>query len=147
MRKLLPLLLLGTAACVLIPAASAQGWDRVLALPAGTSVHIHATDHSAHCRLKSADADSLTCVSGDAKTEVFKKTEIKSIKVPHRGRSALAGAAIGGGTGAIIGAAAGQNGQIVGRGGLAAIFGIPLAIIGALVGVATDFTVATLYKA
>jgi len=151
MRKMLNLLVLGLATFAIRSFAQspspAQGWDRVMALPSGTAVHIHGTDHSTHCRLQTADADSLTCIGSGAKTEVFKKSEIKSIKLPHRGRSALVGAAIGGGTGAAIGAGIGQNGQIVGRGGLAAIFGIPLAILGALVGVATDFTVATIYKA
>jgi hypothetical protein len=148
MLKLMVCLVLGAAWCVAASHASAQtgpSWERVMALPSGTAVHVKAAGHGAHCKLKSVDADSLTC-DGGGKTEVFKKADIRTVKVPHRGRSALAGAAIGGGTGAAIGAGVGQNGQIIGRGGLAAIFGIPLAVIGALVGVATDFTVATIYK-
>ncbi len=151
MRKSLAALVLGVAVCGTVSAqspSSARSWDRVMALPAGTAVRVHTRTHSAHCKVKSAEPDSLTCVTGgDGKTEVFNKADISNIKISHRGRSAIAGAAIGAGTGAAIGAAAGQNGQIIGRGGLAAIFAVPLALLGAIIGVSTDFTVATIYKA
>jgi hypothetical protein len=125
--------------------SSTSGWERVMAMPSGSNLYVRGTTKSTHCKLKSADADSLTCVSG-AKTEVYQKAEIASVRIPHRGRSAAIGAAAGGAGGGIAGAAVGQNGQIIGRGGLAAIFAVPLAVIGALIGLATDFAGSTIYR-
>jgi len=127
---------------------SGPGWGRVMAIPSGSTLYVRGRTRSAHCKVKSADADSLTCANGDGtRTDVFQKSEIKSVRVPHRARSAAAGAAVGAAGGALAGVAIGKNGQIIGKGGLAAIFAIPLAVVGALVGVATDFAGSTIYRA
>lgn len=156
MRKLLALAVfaaLSTYAVAQQTAAPPQGsnWQHVQALPAGANIRVKAQHKSTSCKLKSVDADSLTCTS--AKDITFQRAEIKSITIPRPGRSSLIGLAIGGGTGAIVGFAAGSSngttffgknafrGQLAGLG--AAIFGIP----GAAVGAVTDFAHSTVYKA
>jgi hypothetical protein len=67
----------------------------------------------------------------------------------------LVGLAIGGGAGAIIGAAAGSpscSGQsfcldILNRSALAAFGAVGVGAVGAIIGVSTDFTRSTVYKA
>jgi hypothetical protein len=146
------------------PAASApaagSNWQRVQALPVGASIQVKARKSHSSCKLKSVDADSLTCTNG--KDIVFREADIVSIKVPHRGRSTLVGLAAGGATGALIGAAAGSSGctpgppgnifqnfclNVVSRGDLAAIGGASLGAVGAIIGGLTDFTRSTVYKA
>lgn len=160
-KLLLSTLLLGAAICVAGPAraqsftgalpsggladTSSQGWAGVQALAPNTALHIKARTHNAHCRLQSADTDTLTCLTG-AKAETYQRSDILSIKVPHRTRSTIVGLAAGAGVGAIIGAAAGKTDGIIGRGAFAAILAIPLGLIGGLVGAATDFTSATVYR-
>lgn len=134
------------------PAGS--NWQHVQVLPVGQSINVSARTSHASCKLKSVDADTLTCTHG--KDLVFQRTDIVNIKFPHRGRSTLVGLAIGGGTGAIIGAAAGSPGcssaqtfclNIISRGDLAAIGAVGFGAVGALVGVLTDFSRSTVYKA
>jgi len=131
------------------PAGS--NWQHVQALPVGTSINVKARKSRLNCKLKSVDDDSLTCAQ--AKDIVFQRTDILTIKIPHRGRSALVGTAIGGGTGAIIGFAAGTNnnsgffGPNFLRGAITAVFGIGGGAIGAVIGGTTDFTRSTVYKA
>jgi hypothetical protein len=140
--------------------AAGSNWQRVQALPAGTSIQVKARKSHANCKLKSVDDDSLTCTQ--KKDLVFERTDILAIKVPHRGRSTLVGLAAGGATGALIGVAAGTSGctpgppgnifgnlclNIVSRGDLAAIGGVSLGAVGAIIGGLTDFTRSTVYKA
>jgi hypothetical protein len=131
------------------PAGS--NWHRVEVLPAKTKVHI-TTDHGGHtCRIFAVSEESLTCDSTTGR--VIPRIEIQHIKLVHTGRSALVGAAIGGGIGATAGAIGGRaqpcptntqafclNGIGIGAGGVAAIFGIGGAAVGAPVGALTDFT-------
>ena len=129
-------------------APSGSGWQRVQALRAGTSINVKAKTGHASCKVKTVDPDSLTCTHG--KDLVFQRTDIQTVKVPHRGRSALVGLAIGGGGGAIVGAiAAGpcSNFCIVGRGDVALIFGVGVGAVGAITGALTDFTRSTIYMA
>jgi hypothetical protein len=143
------LLLLASAIGFCLP-VHAQGpspdhsWNHVEQLKPGTTLHIKTTHGKVSCAFGSADADSLTC--GKGLTIHLQKSEILSISSPHRGRSAAVGAAIGGGAGAAVGGSLGTSGGIVGKGGLAAIFAIPLAVIGGLIGLTTDFTHGTIYK-
>jgi hypothetical protein len=130
------------------PAGS--NWQHVQALPPGTAIQVQTRTSNAKCALKSVDADSLTCIHG--KDLVFQRSEIRSIKIPRRGRSALVGLAIGGGAGAGIGAAvtASKGGWFSGAGWDAigaAILGTVGGAIGAGIGAATDFTHSTVYKA
>jgi hypothetical protein len=133
------------------PAGS--NWRHVQALPVGASINVKARKSHAGCKLKSVDADSLTCTRG--KDLVFQRTDIVSIKIPRRGRSALVGGGLGAGVGALIGAATGSSscsGQafcfnILSRGDLAAIGAVAVGFVGAVVGGATDFTRSTVYQA
>jgi hypothetical protein len=135
------------------PPLAGSNWQRVQALAAGTSINVKARASHASCKLKSVDADTLTCTHG--KDLVFQRTDIVNIKVPHRGRSTLIGLAIGGGTGALIGVATGSSscaGQnfcinIFSRADLAAVGGVSLGAVGALVGGLTDFSRSTVYRA
>jgi hypothetical protein len=133
------------------PPPAGSNWQHVQALPIGASIDIKATKSHLKCKLKSVDADSLTCAQG--KEIVLQRTDILTIKIPHRGRSSLIGAAIGGGTGAVIGFAAGtnNNGGFFGpnflRGAITAIFGVGGGLIGGVTGAVTDFTRSTIYKA
>jgi hypothetical protein len=136
------------AAAQQAPTSRLSDWSRVQALRPGTAVLLNATTRHGGCTIKSVDAASLTCTSGSH--PVIAVSEITSIKIPHRGRSALIGATIGGGIGAIGGyAAAGPDSpgsfNIVTRGDVAVIFAVPLAIIGGLIGVFTHFASTTLY--
>ncbi len=125
--------------------APQPSWARVQSLPAGTALHVSTQSHSSNCTFQSATDDTLTCTGGAAPS-VFQRTEIKSVKQRHRGRSTLAGLGAGAGVGAVIGAPLGRSGSFVGHGAAAAIFAIPLGLIGAVVGATTDFTHSTLYR-
>ncbi len=126
--------------------SSGHTWASVQALAPNTSLHISARTHNAHCRLKSVDADTLTCAAG-AKTETYQRTDIKSIKVPHLGRSIAAGLGIGAAGGFIGGAASGGSGQLFTRTELGSAFGAIFGGIGAIIGALTDFTQSTVYRA
>ena len=132
------------------PAGS--NWQHVQALPAGTSLNVKSRTSHLACKLKSVDADTLTCTHG--KDLVFQRADILTIKIPHRGRSALIGAAVGGGTLAVIGFASATNntpnsffGPNFLRGPVTAVFGLGGGLIGAITGGLTDFTRSTVYKA
>jgi hypothetical protein len=153
MALLLPALSAPTQQPAQQPAQPPAGsnWQRVQALPAGTSINVTARTSHLACKLKSVDADTLTCTHG--KDAIFQRSEILSIKVPRRGRSTLVGLAIGGGAGAAIGFGAGTNnsngffGPNFMRGAVTAVFGVGGGIIGGLIGGTTDFTRSTVYKA
>ncbi|MDP9051846.1 MAG: hypothetical protein M3O31_14170 [Acidobacteriota bacterium] len=127
-----------------------SNWQHIQVLPAGTSINVKARSSHASCKVKSVDADSLTCT--DKKDMVFQRTEVVSIKISRRGRSTLVGLGIGGVLGAAIGAAAtpsckGQSFCIVSKGGGAVVLGVLGGAVGTAIGVATDFTRSTVYKA
>jgi len=124
------------------PAGS--NWQRVQALPIGTSIRLDAGKRHQSCILSAIDADSLTCVHGKSLT--FARSEIRTIKISHRVRSALIAAAIGAGAGAGIMEAADKpgswfHGAVVGVG---AVIGVA---IGAPIGALTDFAHSTVYRA
>ena len=129
------------------PAGS--NWQHVQALPVGASINVKARKSHAGCKLKSVDADSLTCTHG--KDLVFQRADIVSIKIPHRGRSTLGGLAIGAGVGAGVGkAASGGNCKqlcIISPGTVVAVSAVAIGAVGTLVGALTDFTRSTVYRA
>jgi hypothetical protein len=132
------------------PPPVGSNWQRVQALAVGQSINVSTRASHAGCKLKSVDADTLTCTHG--KDLVFQRTDIVSIKVPHRGRSSLVGLAIGAGVGAIVGRAAAGGGScnnfcIISPGDVAAGGAIGFGAIGTIVGTLTDFTRSTIYKA
>ena len=155
MRKLVAaLLVLATISATAQQAAQAPvaappaGWQKVQALAAGTSIKVKTRTGNTACTLKSVDAGALTCNHG--KDIVIQQADILTVKVPHRGRSALVGLAIGGGGGAIVGAASIPSCSgicIISRSTGAVVVGVAGALIGAIVGVTTDFTHTTVYKA
>jgi hypothetical protein len=129
------------------------GWGRVEALANATSIRVKAKKQTVVCKFQSATADSLSClVSGKTDVQLFQLADIKYVKIPHRGRSTLIGAA----PGAVV-AAAGGIGRATEKCTNATFFcglgadlvmglGAALAIIGAVIGAATDFSATTLYK-
>jgi len=124
------------------PPAAGSNWQHVQVLPAGTSIKVNARSCHANCKVKSVDADSLSCTG---KTDmVYQRTDVQSIGISHRGRSAGIGAAVGGGVGAGIGAGSCHNGW---QGVCAIGLGAQGAVAGLLVGLFTDFTRSTIYKA
>jgi uncharacterized protein YcfJ len=150
MTKLLSITAILLASCTLASAQQSTSsqppsWARLQALPAGAALHVKASKNSSDCNFKGATDDVLSCVNGD-KTLVYSRAEVKSVKLRHRRRSALAGMAIGAGGGAAVGAPLGKSGSFVGHGAAALIFAVPGALIGAIVGVCTDFTHSTVYS-
>src|ERR1035437_7377975 len=128
------------------PPPAGSNWQHVQALPIGASINVKARKSHAGCNLKSVDADSLTCTHG--KDIVFQRSEILSIQVPRRGRSALIGLAAGGGAGALLGYATSSSCKpgdlcILPRGGVAAFTGVHFGLIGAITGGLTDFAKST----
>ena len=162
MRKLM--FLLAMAASFLVasgqaPAHSvAQGWDRVQSLPPATTLHVSTSTHRITCALKTADADGLTCLRpGQSVVDTVARADVRSIKLPRHGRSAIAGGGIGLVTGAVSGALIGaatagktSSYDVISTGQVAAvsslIFGIAFTLVGAVVGYFTDFTATTIYK-
>ncbi len=126
--------------------AEGPSWSKLEGLKPGVGISVKAVHHSGSCNFKSATETDLTClVSGVA--VVYPRAERQSVKQHHRGRSTLAGFAIGAAGGALVGAPLGQSGSFVGHGAAAVIVAIPGAIIGTIVGVSTDFTHSTVYRA
>jgi hypothetical protein len=151
---LLPTALLALSASAQAPPQPPAGsnWQHVQALPAGTSIEVKARTSHASCTLKSVAPDSLTCAHH--KDLVFQRADILTIKVSHRDRSALVGAAVAGGTLAVVGFAATTDhapnslfGSNFLRGPVTLGLGLGGGIIGAAVGAFTDFTRSTVYKA
>ena len=135
-------------------APAGSNWQHVQALPAGANIRVKAQHSSATCKLKSVDADSLTCTK--SKDLTFTRAEIRSITIPRRGRSSLIGLAIGGGAGAVVGYAVGGSGcksgqnfclDIVDGRTLAPVGAVIFGAIGAGIGAGTDFSHSTVYKA
>ena len=127
-----------------VPAST--GWAHVQTLSPGAHVHIKTGKGMLWCSFQSADAQSITCRHGKH-TETRTQADVLRISVSHRGRSILVGAAIGASGGAIAGAVLGRNDTFIGPGGLAALFGIPLGVLGGVAGAATDFTHQVVYRA
>jgi hypothetical protein len=136
------------------PAGS--NWQHVQALPVGASINVKARKSHAGCKLKSVDADSLTCTHG--KDLVFQRADILSVKIPRRGRSTLIAMGVGAGVGAIVGAttsgcSTAEKNSWFGcfltptRPQGAAIGALVFGLIGAPVGALTDFTRSTVYTA
>jgi len=145
---------LGTVASSAQQPREGSNWQRVMALPASTKVDIRLTSNGhvkhVHCRVGSVTADSLAC-SGASIT--VPRTDILSIKIPRRGRSAL----IAGGVGALGLGIAGfvsttnSNDSFFGpnflRGPATAVGAIGGGLIGGGIGALTDFSKSTIYRA
>jgi hypothetical protein len=157
MRNSLLSLLLIFAVTLSASAQTAQpadnGWGRVEALSASTSIRVKGAKRTVVCKFKSADAESLSCVEeGKTDVQVFQLADIKYVKIPHRLRSALIGgapgAALAGGAGIAAATEKCSNTTFfcgLGADLLAAVGGV-LFLIGLGIGAATDFSATTVYK-
>jgi hypothetical protein len=159
MRIVLLAIALATASAA--PAQTAappdgSSWQRVQALPVGSSLQVKASKSHARCKLKSVDVDTLTCTG--KKGTAFQRTDILAITIPRRGRSTLIAMGIGAGAGAIVGAATSgcstaEKNSWFGcfltptRPQGAAIGAVLFGVIGAPIGALTDFAKSTVYKA
>jgi hypothetical protein len=128
-----------------------SNWQRVVALPINSYIHVSARTRHMPCTLKAIDADTLSCerdTGVGVKQVVFQRSEITAVKIARRGRSALIGAAIGGGAGALGGGIYGINNHYFAvRGAFAMIYGFAGLFAGAPTGYLTDFTASTIYRA
>ena len=123
-----------------------SNWERVKVLPVATTLHVK-TDHgNKSCRVFAVTDEALTCAKHSNKAgTVLQRTEIRQIKLTRYVRSTLIGAGVGGGIGAIAGAAALKNEPCPpaqgfclndvgpGAGGGAAIAGVAGALLGGVV--------------
>lgn len=128
-----------------------NNWARVKALPAHTKVHV-TTDHGGKsCRIFAVSDETFTCAKGSNAPGIeLQRKEIKHIKLTHYVRSTLVGAGAAGAVGAIAGGIAGRtkpcppggglclNGIGLGAGAVALVFGVGSAVLGGVVGGATD---------
>ena len=157
MRTLLAALILAASVCA--QPASAQtalpdspGWTRLEAVDPDTKLYVKTQAGSVTCHFKSAGDGALTCTGDGGKLIDLQRPEIRKVRAPHRLRSTLVGLGIGAVGGIIFGAAIGdsctpQSFFCISRGSLAAAGAVLFGGIGAIVGVSTDFTRSTIYKA
>ena len=154
-RLALPVLLAVPLASVAQAPASAppegSNWARVQALPQNTYLHVNARTRHSICYLTAVDADSLSCSKdtgvGHAQLS-FQRGEIRTIKLARRGRSAVLGAAVLGGAGAVAGAVqASRSNYFAVKGAWPMIFMFSGAFAGAPIGYLTDFAGSTVYRA
>lgn len=153
-RFALPVLIAATMTCsAQTPTATPAGsnWASVRALPANTYVHVNARTRHAICYLTGVDADSLSCSKDTGvghKQLSFQREEIASIKLARRGRSAVLGAAVLGGAGAVAGAVQGtQSSYFAVKGAWAMVYGFSGALAGAPIGYLKDVSASTVYRA
>jgi hypothetical protein len=96
------------------------------------------------------DAETLTCdrdTGVGTKELTFQRPDIKTIKLARRGRSAVLGASIGAGTGAIAGGIESINNHYFAvHGAFAMIYAFAGAFAGAPIGYLTDFSASTIYR-
>lgn len=134
------------------PAAPAGSeWGHVLALPVGTSVHIQGHTSHALCALTAVDAESISCARDTGvghKALTFQRTDVKTIKLARRGRSAVLGGAALAGAGALAGGIQGaRSNYFAFKGAFALVYGFAGAFAGAPIGYITDFSASTIYRA
>jgi hypothetical protein len=131
------------------PAGS--NWQRVEAVPIGTSIHVSARKSHSVCTLRAIDADTLTCehdTGVGTKELIFQRPEITNIKLARRGRSGVLGGSIGAGTGALIGGIEDiHSNYFAVHGAFAMIGAFAGAFVGAPIGYLTDFSASTIYRA
>jgi hypothetical protein len=121
----------------------------VEAVTPGTKLYLNAKGGHSSCKVKSVTDEAIAC---SGKSALFARADIWSIKIGHRGRSALIGAipggvlVAGGGIGLATENCAGKF--LCGLGpGIFVLGGGAVAVIGAGVGALTDFSKSTIYTA
>jgi hypothetical protein len=121
----------------------------VEAVTPGTTLYVNAKGGHTSCKVKSVSDEAIAC---SGKSALYARADIWSIKIGHRGRSALIGAIPGG-----VLMAAGGIGQATenctgkffcGLGpAVVEVGGVAIAVVGASVGALTDFSKSTIYTA
>jgi hypothetical protein len=132
-------------------APAGSNWQRVLALPVGSYLHVNARTRHTICWLKAVDGETLTCTHDTgvgSKEVVFQRAEITTVKLARRGRSGVLGASIAAGAGAIAGGIQGaRSNYFAVRGAFAMIYAFAGAFLGGPAGYLTDFSAMTIYRA
>ena len=118
-------------------------WSVVESLPRGTKISIQQGRHWTHCAFGDANEKALICsfdpqtplapVSRLAPPMVFRRENVRKIRLDYTGASTTVGALIGAGAGAILGAIGSANGGTT-RGGNALEGGAIGALIGGVSG-------------
>lgn len=132
--------------------AIADSWHNLSVIAPHTHIHVAADRGGATCYFIAVDDQSLTCGhrnAADKGRHVFARADIKTVKLTRYAVSSLGGAAIGGGTGAIIGVATSRGtSDFINMNGLyRAACAVTGAFGGAAVGAATDmFRGPTVYR-
>lgn len=117
-------------------------WQVVEWLPEGTAISVYAGKHWHGCRFVGADEQSLECdatprtplapISLVVPPLVYRRAEVKRVRLEDVGKSTLKGAAIGAGIGMAIGAIGGDRGGYT-RGGAMAVLGGMGALVGGVI--------------
>jgi hypothetical protein len=134
-----------TASAAGVAQQSANEWQGVEALKAGTSIRITVTDEKIRCAFDSADEDGLICHKREAGVDrsiALPRTEIQLIRARNATGSVVVGTITGTGIGLGIGAIvdssiknANTTNNAKFERGLAPVGGF----LGALFGIATEF--------
>jgi len=128
------------------PAPGKSDWARVQSISPENDLRVKTPTASNYCELKSVDAETLTCTR-DGQDLVFKRAEVKSVKVSHRMRSTWIGVGIGYLGTVLIGAAAYHgNYESFQAGAVIWLLSLVVAGLGAIVGHFSDFTGHTVYQ-
>ncbi|HEY4380178.1 MAG TPA: hypothetical protein VGN01_07520 [Acidobacteriaceae bacterium] len=149
-RRLLPVFALSTLLAA-APATQAQArgsWMAVQHLPTGQRIRVHTPRRYTVCTFDSADDDSLICTQHRIiifvpvnSSQVFRRSEVQSVKLSRQGASTLAGTAIGLGAGVGIGAAIDATAKDQAEEGhiMTVVLGLLGALLGEGIGNHTDF--------
>lgn len=121
--------------------STAQSWNDVKTLAAGTSIRISAGSHTMSGQLQEVTEESIAIESGK-KQQAFRRQDVTRVsvkKAAHRGRNTLIGLGAGAAIGATVGAASHQDCTgfclfYTTRGQDAAIGAAVFAVIGTAVG-------------
>lgn len=108
-------------------------WRRVESLAPNSRLKVSATKNGGECVLQSVSADGIVCLHGRS-TRSVQRADIKSIRLVRRGKSAVAGLAIGAGIGAGAGAGIGSAINSSDPGSFLHVSGGKSAAVGAAVG-------------
>lgn len=135
------------------PAHAPEGsdWRHVEALPIGSYIHVYGNTKKSLCTLTAVDDNSLQCsrdTGVGTKPVAFQRSEIREIKLAHRGRSGLIGAGSLAGAGALAGLYQDSSSQYFAvKGAWSMIYGFTGLFAGAPIGYLSDFSASTIYRA
>jgi hypothetical protein len=146
MRKLWILVCAMAIPCVASGQTDHASWDNLNKLHAGQKIQVVKMNSKKDFGALVSVSVTAISLQGKDGQQSIQRADVRSVKLMenrHRLRNAIVGGAIGAGTGAIIGAAAGgptcNSSQpfclnVVGRGGTAGIFAAIGGVVGAVIG-------------